>query len=76
MSRWDVARSIAPPSAATATVQRKQDYCQAEKEIWQDAPLIWLHTQKLPVVTTKQVSGVVTLPNEQFSTVYASPAST
>jgi hypothetical protein len=35
-----------------------------------------VHTQKPPAVTTKQVSGVVTLPNEQFSTVYASPAST
>jgi len=67
---------IAKANAEGDQVQRRQDYCQAEKQIWQDAPLIWLHSQKLPVVTTKQVSGVVTMPNEQFSTVYAAPAST
>lgn len=74
--RPDVGQLIAKGNADGDPVQRRQDYCQAEKTIWDDAPLIFLHTQKLPVVTTKKVSDVVTLPNEQFTTVYATPAST
>ena len=74
--RTDVGQLIAKGNADADPVQRRQAYCQAEKTIWDDAPLIFLHTQKLPVVTTKKVSGVVTLPNEQFSTVNAAPAST
>lgn len=41
--------------------------------IWDDAPWILLHHQKLPVVTTTRVVGVTMLPNEQFDTVYARP---
>lgn len=66
--------SVLSGNAGLSTTQRKTDYCTALKQIWQDAPWIFLHYQKAPLITTTAVTGVTTLPNEQFNTVYASPA--
>jgi peptide/nickel transport system substrate-binding protein len=55
------------------TAQRAQDYCQAEKTIWNAAPWIFLYNQKNPILTTTKVTGVYGLPNEQFVTTWASP---
>src|SRR5919198_6770342 len=55
--------------------QRKQDYCQAQQIIWKGAPWIFLYNQKNPFVVSNKVQGVVGLPNEQFKTTWASPAS-
>jgi peptide/nickel transport system substrate-binding protein len=65
-----IAKSDAEPNKQT----REQQQCQAAKQIWQDAPWIFLYNQKLPIVTTSKVTGVVGIPNEKFNTVYASPA--
>jgi peptide/nickel transport system substrate-binding protein len=53
---------------------RKTDYCAASKQIWSDAPWIFLWVQKFPMVTTTKVKNVQSIPNESFYTVYASPA--
>ena len=53
---------------------RQTDYCNASKQVWQDAPWIFLWVQKFPMVTTSKVTGVQSIPNESFYTVYASPA--
>jgi peptide/nickel transport system substrate-binding protein len=53
---------------------RQQDYCDAEKQIWNEAPFIFLWIQKYPIVYSAQVTGVGSVPNEQFYTVYAAPA--
>ena len=53
---------------------RNKTYCDAAKIVWSDAPWIFLFNQKLPLVTTSKVTGIVGIPNEKFSTVYASPA--
>ena len=58
------------PNATT----RNKTYCDAAKVVWADAPWIFLFNQKLPLVTTSKVTGIVGVPNEKFSTVYASPA--
>ncbi|MDQ6794332.1 MAG: ABC transporter substrate-binding protein [Chloroflexota bacterium] len=58
------------PDAAS----RAKTYCDAAKKVWSDAPWIFLYNQKLPLVTTAKVTGIVGIPNEKFSTVYASPA--
>jgi ABC-type transport system substrate-binding protein len=55
--------------------QRKQDYCQAQQIIWKGAPWIFLYNQKNPFVVSNKVTGVYGLPNEQFKTTWASPAS-
>ena len=56
------------------TTQRAQDYCQAQKTIWNAAPWIFLYNQKNPILTTTKVTGVYGLPNEQFVTSWAAPA--
>jgi ABC-type transport system substrate-binding protein len=55
--------------------QRKQDYCQAQQMIWNSAPWIFLYNQKNPFVVSNKVQGVIGLPNEQFKTTWATPAS-
>lgn len=52
---------------------RQSDYCNASKIIWNDAPWIFLWVQRFPIVTTSKVTGVQSIPNESFYTVYASP---
>jgi len=52
---------------------RAQQYCDAQKQIWSDAPWIFLWIQKFPIVYSSQVTGIGSVPNEQFATVYARP---
>jgi peptide/nickel transport system substrate-binding protein len=65
---------IQKANTESSTSQRAQDYCQAEKLIWNAAPWIFLYNQKNPILTTTKVSGIYGLPNEQFVTSWASPA--
>jgi len=53
---------------------RAQEYCEAQRQIWTDAPWIFLWIQKFPIIYSSQVAGVGSVPNEQFYTVYAAPA--
>ena len=53
---------------------RAQEYCDAQKQAWNDAPFIFLWIQKYPIIYSAQVTGVGSVPNEQFYTVYAQPA--
>jgi ABC-type transport system substrate-binding protein len=53
---------------------RAQEYCDAEKQIWNDAPWIFLWIQKFPIVYSAQVTGISSIPSESFYTVYAQPA--
>lgn len=54
--------------------ERKNSYCQASKIIWNQAPWIFLYTQKNPILTSSKVTGIIDLPNEQFVTTWARPA--
>ncbi|MFZ0217910.1 MAG: ABC transporter substrate-binding protein, partial [Candidatus Dormiibacterota bacterium] len=56
------------------STQRKQDYCSAEKIVWQAAPWIFLYTPKNTIVSSTKVNGVYGLGNEQFITTWATPA--
>jgi peptide/nickel transport system substrate-binding protein len=53
---------------------RAQQYCDAEKQVWNDAPQLFLWTEKFPIVYSSQVTGIASIPNESFFTVYAQPA--
>jgi peptide/nickel transport system substrate-binding protein len=53
---------------------RAQEYCDAEKQVWNDAPWIFLWVQKYPIVYSSQIGGIGSVPNEMFNTVYAQPA--
>jgi peptide/nickel transport system substrate-binding protein len=61
-------------NTATDPTQRKTAYCQAAKQVWNDAPWIFLYNQRYPFVTTSKVTGVYGLPTEKFVTSWASPA--
>lgn len=65
---------LAKASAETDQSARQADYCNASKQIWADAPWIFLWVQKFPIITSAKVTGVQSIPNESFYTVYASPA--
>lgn len=54
--------------------QRANLYCQAQKQLVADAPVMWLYGLK-NVLVTSGVSGVEGRPTNQFNTVYAVPAS-
>jgi len=53
---------------------RAQEYCEAEKQVWNDAPWIFLWVQKFPIVYSATVTGIGSVPTESFYTVYAQPA--
>lgn len=53
---------------------RVQEYCEAERQVWNDAPWIFLWTEKFPIVTSAAVAGVASIPTESFDTVHAHPA--
>jgi peptide/nickel transport system substrate-binding protein len=65
---------IIKAGASTDQNQRKADYCTASKQIWKDAPWIFLYNQSFPIVHTAKVTGVGSFPNEKFDTRFASPA--
>ncbi|MGE5265247.1 MAG: ABC transporter substrate-binding protein, partial [Acidobacteriota bacterium] len=54
--------------------KRADLYCQANKVIWDDAPWIFLWTQRFPMVYSAKVKGVSGVPNEKFAALYAEPA--
>jgi len=53
---------------------RAQEYCQAEQIVWNDAPWIFLWVEKFPIVYSSEVTGIGSIPNESYYTVYAKPA--
>lgn len=55
--------------------ERADLYCQAQKKIVADAPVMWLYGLQNVVVSSSSVTGVKGNPDNQFSTVYAEPAS-
>ncbi len=54
--------------------KRKDEYCQAAKLVWNDAPWIFLYNQSFPIVYSAKVTGVGAFPNEKFDTRFAAPA--
>ncbi len=70
----DVDALLAKANSESDQAARQADYCNASKQIWSDAPWIFLWVQKFPIVTSSKVTGVQSIPNESFYTVYASPA--
>jgi peptide/nickel transport system substrate-binding protein len=54
--------------------KRQQLYCQIAKQVWADAPWIFLWVQHFPIVHSAKVTGIGSLPNEKFEALYAQPA--
>jgi peptide/nickel transport system substrate-binding protein len=54
--------------------KRKELYCEAQKQIWADAPWLFLYVQRFPIVYSSKVTDIGSLPVEKFSAIYARPA--
>ncbi len=53
---------------------RNQQLCQIQKQIWQQAPWVFLWSQTLVLAHNAKITGVSYLPNEKFITAGAYPA--
>ncbi len=66
---------LAAQALAEPDEKKRADlYCQANKQIWDDAPWIFLWTQRFPIVYSTKVKSVGAIPNEKFAALYAEPA--
>jgi peptide/nickel transport system substrate-binding protein len=54
--------------------KRKELYCEISKQVWADAPWLFLYVQRFPIVYSAKVTDVGSLPNEKFAAIYARPA--
>jgi len=54
--------------------KRKELYCEISKQVWADAPWLFLYVQRFPIVYSAKVTDVGSLPNEKFSAIHARPA--
>jgi peptide/nickel transport system substrate-binding protein len=54
--------------------KRKATYCDIQKQIWADAPWLFLYVQRFPIVYSSKVTDIGSLPVEKFSAIYARPA--
>jgi peptide/nickel transport system substrate-binding protein len=53
--------------------RRKALYCDMAKQVWADAPWLFLYVQRYPIVHSAKVTDVRSIPNEKFHAVYARP---
>jgi len=53
--------------------KRKALYCDMSKQVWADAPWLFLYVQRFPIVYSAKVADVGSLPNEKFAAIYARP---
>jgi len=53
--------------------KRKELYCDLSKQVWADAPWIFLYVQRFPIVYSAKVTDIGSIPNEKFYAVYARP---
>ena len=73
-SNTTVTDLVTKAAAEVDQQKRKDEYCQAAKQVWTDAPWIFLYNQSFPIVYSAKVTGVGAFPNEKFDTRFAAPA--
>ncbi|MBI5035270.1 MAG: ABC transporter substrate-binding protein [Chloroflexi bacterium] len=56
------------------TAKRAQMYCDINKTVWEEAPIIFLWNQAFPIVYSAKVQNVSYKPIEKFDALYAQPA--
>ena len=54
--------------------RRASLYGEAGRQIWEDAPWIFLWVQSFPMVHSAEVTNIGGFPNEKFDAIYARPA--
>ena len=59
--------------AAADREESANTYCEINQIIWEDAPIIFLHTQAYTVAYKSGITGITGSADEKFTTVYAHP---
>ncbi|MFY9825228.1 MAG: ABC transporter substrate-binding protein [Thermoanaerobaculia bacterium] len=72
----EVDKLLDAASHETKPAARGDLFCEAEKRIWADAPVIFLWVQNFHVTTKTGLTNVVSTNNERFSVAFAKPVST
>jgi peptide/nickel transport system substrate-binding protein len=70
----EVDRLILAAEQELSPDRRRSLYCEASKQVWEDAPWVFLWVQRFPIVYSAKVTDVGSLPNEKFAAVHARPA--
>ncbi|MBI5653139.1 MAG: ABC transporter substrate-binding protein [Chloroflexi bacterium] len=70
----DVDKKIQAADAEIDAKKRAELYCDINKTIWNEAPVIFLWNQAFPIVHSAKVKNVTFRPNEKFYAIYAEPA--
>ena len=65
---------ISKANVNTNEKERADQYAQANKIIWDEAPWIFLWVQNFPIVHSAKVKGVGSIATEKWSAIYAEPA--
>jgi peptide/nickel transport system substrate-binding protein len=65
---------ITAAESESDAAKRRELYCKIAKQVWHDAPWIFLWVQRFPIVYSAKVTDVASLPNEKFYALYAKPA--
>ena len=71
----DVDELLAAAASEADPDARQQLYCDASEIIWDEAPHIFMYSQRFPIAHSSDVTDVSFRPNESFYAVYARPAS-
>ena len=50
-----------------------EQYCQINNILWEDAPMLYLHTQHYTIAHSSKVTGITGSHDEKFFTIYAHP---
>ena len=53
--------------------QRQNEYAEAQRIVWDDAPWIFLWAPSFLIVHSARIQGITALPTEKFSAAYAAP---
>ena len=75
---WDSAEFTALVDEGNSVIDEGEctaAYCEAQKLVYEAAPVIWLYQLVSPIVTTDDVTDVNGLPNLMFETTWATPSS-
>lgn len=74
-SNPDVDQILADAAVEIDEGARADLYCGASEIIWDEAPWIFMYSQRFPIAYSADVTNVSFRPNESFYAVYARPAS-
>ena len=72
-SNPDVDRLSVEAAAEPNQEKSAELYCEANNVIWDDAPLIFLHNQKVVIVHSSKITNVFGHPSEKVQAIYARP---